>query len=109
MYQKNYKSARALVYKGFSKFVGLDKKRTKAINLPEPFVSKNGQRIYPNRKAPENLPDPCDFTSKSSSFTPYPPFLKWKKFIFGLALATRCQLKMNNYKLKIGLPDESLR
>ena len=38
MYQKNYKSARALVYKGFSKFVGLDENWTKAINLPEPFV-----------------------------------------------------------------------
>ena len=29
MYQKKYKSARALVYKDFSKFVGLDKKMDK--------------------------------------------------------------------------------
>ena len=38
MYQKNYKSARALVYKGFSKFVGLDENWTKRIILPKPFV-----------------------------------------------------------------------
>ena len=83
MYQKNYKSARALVYKGFSKFVGLDKNWTKAINLSEPFVSKNGQRLYPKRKAPANLPEPSDFTSKSSSFTPYTPFLGEKSSYLG--------------------------
>ena len=74
MYQKNYKSARALVYKGFLEFVELDKKWTKAINLPEPFVSKNRQRLYPKRKAPADLPEPSDFTPKSSRFTPYTLF-----------------------------------
>ena len=61
MYQKNYKSARALVYKDFSKFVGLDENWTKAINLPEP----------------------SDFTPKSSSFTPYTPFLSGKSSYLG--------------------------
>ena len=83
MYQKNYKSARALVYKDFSKFVGLDENWTKAINLPKPFVSKNGQRLYPKRKAPANLPEPSDFTPKSSSFTPYTPFLSGKSSYLG--------------------------
>ena len=83
MYQKKYKSARALVYKDFSKFVGLDENWTKAINLPKPFVSKNGQRLYPNRKAPANLPEPSDFTSKSSCFTPYTPFLSEKSSYLG--------------------------
>ena len=39
MYQKNYKSARALVYKGFSKNPALDEaNQTKRMILPEPFV-----------------------------------------------------------------------
>ena len=66
-----------------SKFVGLDENWTKAINLPKPFVSKNGQRLYPKRKAPANLPEPSDFTPKSSRFTPYTPFLGEKSSYLG--------------------------
>ena len=43
---------RAPVYKGFSKFVGLDEaNQTKRIILPEPFVLKNRQRDFPHQKA----------------------------------------------------------
>ena len=93
MYQKKYKSARALVYKDFSKFVGLDENWTKAINLPKPFVSKNGQRLYPKRKAPANLPEPSDFTPKSSSFTPYPPLSQVKKVHIWVGIGNALPIK----------------
>ena len=83
MYQKNYKSARALVYKGFSKFVGLDENWTKAINLPKPSVLEIASNQYFYQTAPVELSEPSDFTPKSSSFTPYPPFLSGNSSYLG--------------------------
>ena len=78
---------RAPVYKGFSKNVGLDEaNQTKRIILPEPFVLRNRQRLFRKRKAPVDLSEHL-ISPLNRQVLPLTPFSRWRKFIFGLALA----------------------
>ena len=70
---------RALVYKGFSKNVGLDgAKQTKRIILPEPFVSGNRQRDLFYQKA--LISD--EHVALMWIFVHLGPFLPSKRFLF---------------------------